>query len=135
MKLLQLDDSNSKRLAVKMVLRSIGATDCDWFTSIEEGVEALEQAIEEGAPYDAVITDMHYPIQKNGEADWKAGKYLIALLQEKQIAVPVIVLSTSRLKIENAWRTLWYDDRSDWETELRTALKEIQVKKARESRL
>ena len=134
MKLLQLDDSNSKRLAVKMVLRSAGVRDCGWFTSIEEGVEALEKAIREGDPYDAVISDMHYPIQKNGEADWKAGKYLIALLQEKQIAVPVIILSTSRLRIENAWRTLWYDERSDWEMELRTALQEIQREKARKNR-
>lgn len=134
MKLLQLDDSNSKRLAVKMVLRSIGVRDCDWFTSIEEGVEALEKAIREGDPYDAVISDMHYPIQKNGVADWKAGKYLIALLQEKEITVPVIILSTSRLRIENAWRTLWYDDRADWETELRTALQEIQREKARRNR-
>lgn len=129
MKILQLDDSNSKRMEVQSVLKRMGIRGSVWVQSVEEGVEALKQAIAEGAPFDAAITDMHYPVRAGGPAELKAGRILIQTLKEQQIDVPVIVFSTSRLQEEDAFATIWYDARANWEYDLETILKKIRSNK------
>lgn len=129
MKILQLDDSNSKRMEVQSVLKRMGIRGSVWVQSVEEGVEALKQAIAEGTPFDAAITDMHYPVRAGGLAELKAGRILIQTLKEQQIDVPVIVFSTSRLQEEDAFATIWYDARANWEYDLETILKKIRSNK------
>lgn len=129
MKILQLDDSNSKRMEVQSVLKRMGIRGSVWVQSVEEGVEALKQAIAEGAPFDAAITDMHYPVRAGGPAELKAGRILIQTLKEQQIDVQVIVFSTSRLQEEDAFATIWYDARANWEYDLETILKKIRSNK------
>lgn len=129
MKILQLDDSNSKRMEVQSVLKRMGIRGSVWVQSVEEGVTALQQAIAEGAPFDAAITDMHYPVRAGGPAELKAGRILIQTLKEQQIDVPVIVFSTSRLQEEDAFATIWYDARANWEYDLETILKKIRSNK------
>lgn len=129
MKILQLDDSNSKRMEVQSVLKRMGIRGSVWVQSVEEGFEALKQAIAEGAPFDAAITDMHYPVRAGGPAELKAGRILIQTLKEQQIDVPVIVFSTSRLQEEDAFATIWYDARANWEYDLETILKKIRSNK------
>lgn len=129
MKILQLDDSNSKRMEVQSVLKRMGIRGSVWVQSVEEGVEALKQAIAEGTPFDAAITDMHYPVRAGGPAELKAGRILIQTLKEQQIDVPVIVFSTSRLQEEDAFATIWYDARANWEYDLETILKKIRSNK------
>ncbi len=129
MKILQLDDSNSKRMEVQSVLKRMGIRGSVWVQSVEEGVAALKQAIAEGAPFDAAITDMHYPVRAGGPAELKAGRILIQTLKEQQIDVPVIVFSTSRLQEEDAFATIWYDARANWEYDLETILKKIRSNK------
>ena len=129
MKILQLDDSNSKRMEVQSVLKRMGIRGSVWVQSVEEGVEALQQAIAEGTPFDAAITDMHYPARAGGPAELKAGRILIQTLKEQKIDVPVIVFSTSRLQEEDAFATIWYDARANWEYDLETILKKIRSNK------
>lgn len=129
MKILQLDDSNSKRMEVQSVLKRMGIRGSVWVQSVEEGVTALQQAIAEGTPFDAAITDMHYPVRAGGPAELKAGRILIQTLKEQQIDVPVIVFSTSRLQEEDAFATIWYDARANWEYDLETILKKIRSNK------
>ena len=129
MKILQLDDSNSKRMEVQSVLKRMGIRGSIWVQSVEEGVAALKQAIAEGTPFDAAITDMHYPVRAGGPAELKAGRILIQTLKEQQIDVPVIVFSTSRLQEEDAFATIWYDARANWEYDLETILKKIRSNK------
>lgn len=124
MKIIQFEDTAAKRSSVKTVLRRFGVRDSAWAQSVEEGLQMMEEAASEGHPYDVIISDMYYPITKYGP-EAQAGKELIRLLQEKGIDTPVIVLSSTRFHIENSYRTLWYDERSDWERELTQVLKEI----------
>ena len=43
--------------------------------------------------------------------------------------MPVIVFSTSRLQEEDAFATIWYDARANWEYDLETILKKIRSNK------
>ncbi|MBR2263493.1 MAG: response regulator [Firmicutes bacterium] len=128
MKILQLDDSNSKRMEIQSVLKRMGIRGSLWVRSVEEGIAAAQQAIEEGAPFDAAITDMHYPVLVGGPAELKAGRVFIERLKEQEIQLPVIVFSTSRLVEEDAFATIWYDERSNWEYDLQMTLQKIRRK-------
>ena len=125
MKILQLDDSSSKRMEIQAVLKRMGIRGSVWVRSVEEGVAAAEEAIARGEPFAAAITDMHFPVQADGPAELKAGRVFIRTLQERGIDLPVIVFSTSRLAEEDAFATIWYDERANWEYDLETALKKI----------
>ena len=40
-------------------LRKMGITSVEWATSVGEGLEKIETAIQNGAPFDLAISDMH----------------------------------------------------------------------------
>ena len=71
MKVIHLEDSVDKHMKVCRELQKIGVISVEWATSVSEGLEKIEAARQEGAPYELVISDMHYPIRRGEAADWE----------------------------------------------------------------
>lgn len=120
MKVIHLEDSVDKHMKVCRELQKIGVISVEWATSVSEGLEKIEAARQEGAPYELVISDMHYPIRRGEAADWEAGEYLLKALAERNIHLPVIICSTRNYRIQGAYGSIWFSDLSDWEMELRS---------------
>ena len=74
MKIIHLEDSVDKHMEVCRELQKIGITSVEWVTNANEGLEKIETAIQNGAPFDLVISDMHYPTGRGEVADWVAGE-------------------------------------------------------------
>lgn len=69
MKIFHLEDSVDKHMEVCRELRKMGITSVEWATSVGEGLEKIETALQNGAPFDLAISDMHYPIRRGEVAD------------------------------------------------------------------
>lgn len=123
MRVLHFEDDAIKHSQISNVLKSAGFTDVTWVTSIEEGQKLLE---EQAGAFDLILSDMQFPVQKNGKIDEEAGKKLISLLKEKQIRIPIVIMSSLNYIIRDADRCIWYSDRNDWESELRAYVRNLQ---------
>ena len=102
MKILQFEDNTEKYMAIRSALDRIGTFDITWVHSVEEGVRYLDDPKKK---YDAIITDVQFPIQKAGKPDWCAGEFVI--------------------RFEKAYACIWYVDSRNWEEELKQAMKQI----------
>ena len=122
MRIIHLEDSVDKHMEVCRELRKMGITSVEWATSVGEGLEKIETAIQNGAPFDLAISDMHYPIRRGEVADWEAGEYFLKALAERNINLPVIICSTRNYRIPGAYGSVWFSDLSDWEMELRSLI-------------
>ena len=119
MRIIHLEDSVDKHMEVCRELRKMGITSVEWATSVGEGLEKIETAIQNGAPFDLAISDMHYPIRRGEIADWEAGEYFLKALAERNINLPVIICSTRNYRIPGAYGSVWFSNLSDWEMDLR----------------
>ena len=128
MRIIHLEDSVDKHMEVCRELRKMGITSVEWATSVGEGLEKIETAIQNGAPFDLAISDMHYPIRRGEIADWEAGEYFLKALAERNINLPVIICSTRNYRIPGAYGSVWFSDLSDWEMELRSLIDELSKK-------
>ena len=70
---------------------------------------------------------MYYPL-KNGGREAEAGTELLSILKDKGIDTPVIICSSARLRIREAYGCLWYSENSDWDRQLEALLRKIQEK-------
>ena len=122
MRIIHLEDSVDKHMEVCRELRKMGITSVEWATNVGEGLEKIETAIQNGAPFDLAISDMHYPIRRGEVADWEAGEYFLKALAERNINLPVIICSTRNYRIPGAYGSVWFSDLSDWEMELRSLI-------------
>lgn len=122
MKIIHLEDSVDKHMEVCRELQKMGITSVEWVTCVNEGLEKIETAIKNGAPFDLAISDMHYPIRRGEVADWEAGEYFLKALAERNINLPVIICSTRNYRIPGAYGSVWFSDLSDWEMELRSLI-------------
>lgn len=122
MRIIHLEDSVDKHMEVCRELRKMGITSVEWATSVGEGLEKIETAIQNGAPFDLAISDMHYPIRRGEIADWEAGEYFLKALAERNINLPVIICSTRNYRIPGAYGSVWFSDLSDWEMDLRNLI-------------
>lgn len=126
MRIIQLDDSSTKRMDVQAVLRQARITGTFWAQSVEEGIQEIKAAIDRGEPYDVAISDMHFPILKDARPDFAAGPEFVRQVKELGINLPVIVLSSSRKPVEGAYAMLWYHEKNNWEMELLQILRKLQ---------
>ncbi len=126
MKLIHLEDTVEKQVKIARILRDMGESDITWVATVEEGIEEIEKAIENGTPFQMAISDMHYPLTKRGIADEDAGEIFLAKLKERKIDLPVIICSSIRLRMRGTYGCLWYSEltSSDWEMELRNLIQQ-----------
>ena len=122
MTIIHLEDSFDKHMEVYRELQKMGIARVEWATNVGEGLEKIETAIQNGAPFDLAISDMHYPIRRGEVADWKAGEYFLKALAERNIKLPVIICSTRNYRIPGAYGSVWFSDLSDWEIDLRNLI-------------
>ena len=76
-------------------------------------------------PISLIITDMHYPIERVGEAVPDAGNQLIKRLQSEDINIPVIVCSSVPYQIPEILGTIWYDERRDLNRDIKELLDKL----------
>ena len=96
MKVLNVEDNPIKHCHIKRALEYCGAKTVDCCNNLQEGLEALKEAITTEKKYDLLVTDMSYPLVKGGEADGQAGEQLIRRIREEGIEIPIIICSTRR---------------------------------------
>ena len=83
MKVLNFEDSVYKANAIRKVLNQCGVAKIELVSNVEDGLQMLKNAEDAGAPFDLIITDMHYPMKQGAVSDTEAGEKLVQLLQEQ----------------------------------------------------
>lgn len=124
-KVIHLEDSILKHIAISCVLKAIGISAIARVGNLDEGIRRIETEAISGTPFDLVITDMHFPLRSGGEASWKAGEIVLEKLREREIEIPVIVCSSMNMKVPGAYGCVWYSELRDWEKELKELVERI----------
>ena len=122
MNILYAEDSNEKYMSVMMALKPEKTINIKRVSSVFDAIDAIKNTDE---PFDAILTDMRYPLSNVGDVDDEAGIELIHRLKEENVDIPVIVLSSVNYKIDEAHKTLWYSNLNPWDKELISVLKNI----------
>lgn len=118
-KVLNIEDLAIKHVAVRRALERCGVVRVDHATTAMEGLAMIDAAIEEGKPYDLLVSDMYYPIFP-GEGEAQAGYYVIEELQNKGIDIPIVVCSSARLVIPEIVGCIHYSPhRNDLDADMR----------------
>lgn len=125
LKTINFEDEAIKHSEIKRVLEDHRIPEHVWVESVEDGMEKIEEAAKAGIPFGLIITDMHYPVERRGESDAHAGEKLIEMLQEKELAIPVIVCSSQNYKIPGAYANVWYSEKNNWEWQLGQLIDQI----------
>ena len=118
-KVLNIEDLATKHVAVRRALERCGVVTVDHAVTAIEGLAMVDAAIEEGKPYDLLVTDMYYPIYP-GEGEVQAGYYVMEELQNKGIDIPIVVCSSARLVIPEIVGCIHYSPyRNDLDADMR----------------
>lgn len=127
MRIIHLEDDVIKFSTIKRVLLDVGIKNEDivWVNNVEDGIEQIEKAIEEGNPFALAITDQHYPLKKGMKADIDAGEIFIQTVQNKGMTLPIIVCSSMDMEYRNVYGNVWYSERSNWELELQAYVRKL----------
>ena len=123
-RILYVEDSNEKYMAVSMSMKSMGFKAPVRKTNLSEAIDEIVGAKESGEAFDVVITDMNYPLAPGEPENEGSGEILIDRLQEKGIDVPVIVISSFNYNVEKAFRSIWFVKSRNWEDDLERAIQE-----------
>lgn len=121
MKILNIEDTATKHADITRALRKSGVTDIDWAKNLEDGLAMLRDP---SVTYDLVITDMYYPIEPGG-FETEAGTILIDKMREMQLSIPIIVCSSTHLRIPGVLGTVYYAPRADWERQLQELMQTL----------
>lgn len=117
-KVLNIEDSPSKHVAVRRALERCGVPYVDHADNAVDGLDMVEAAIAEGKPYDLIVSDMYFPMSKGG-MEVQAGMYVIEELQARGIDVPVVVCSSARMVIPEIVGCIHYSARNDLDADMR----------------
>ena len=125
LKILHLEDNAMKQTAIARVLHDVCEAEIDWVTDVASGMKKIEEIKEQGDMYDLVITDMQYPLKKGTGIDEDAGEVFIGQMKDQNVEIPIIVCSSMRLRMREAYGCVWYHERNDWEMELRGMVRNL----------
>ncbi len=125
LKILHLEDNAMKQTAIARVLHDVCEAEIDWVTDVASGMKKIEEIKEQGDMYDLAITDMQYPLKKGTGIDEDAGGVFIGRMKDQNVEIPIIVCSSMRLRIREAYGCVWYHERNDWEMELRGMVRNL----------
>lgn len=124
-KVLNLEDTMSKHAAVLRSLNKCGIQNVDHAATAMEGLAMMEASIEEGVPYDVIVSDMYFPIFPR-ERITDAGNYVIEELRNRGIDVPIIVCSSCRLHIPEIVGCIHYNEfRGDLDSDMREMIDRV----------
>ena len=123
-KVLNIEDTLFKHIAIKRALNRAGVPFVDEATNGDKGLAMIETSIAEGEPYDLIITDMHFPIY--GEDDVQAGMKVIHELKRRGIDIPVVLCSSLRYDIPEVVECIFFNEKlRDINADIREMLKKI----------
>ncbi len=125
MKILILEDSNEKYMALVRVLKRCGEENVSWVGNRADGLALLQEAAQSGKPFDLAITDMHYPPAPAAPAEFDCGRRLPVMLAENGLSVKTVLCSSVRYQVPGFDACLWFVPNSDWESELRDILQRL----------
>lgn len=125
LKILHLEDNAMKQTAIARVLHDVCEAEIDWVTDVASGMKKIGEIKEQGDMYDLAITDMQYPLKKGTGIDEDAGEVFIGRMKDQNVEIPIIVCSSMRLRIREAYGCVWYHERNDWEMELRGMVRNL----------
>lgn len=118
-KVLNIEDSIPKHVDVKRALERCGVPRIDHAMTAMAALALIDEAIEEGRPYDLVVSDMYFP-RFPGDGESRSGEYVIEELQNKGINVPIIVCSSARLVLPDVVGCIHYNPyRNDLDADMR----------------
>lgn len=118
-KVLNIEDTMSKHVDVVRALNRCGVPNVVHAATAVEALDMIEKAIEGGMPYDAIVSDMYFPISPGG-METQAGMYVIEELEARGIDVPVIVCSSARMVIPDIVGCIHYSPyRNDLDADMR----------------
>lgn len=127
-KVLNFEDSIPKHVDVKRALERCGIPVIDHAMSAMAGLAMIDTAIEEGKPYDLIVSDMYFP-KFPGDGESRSGEYVIDELQARGIDIPVIVCSSARLVLEDVVGCIHYNPyRNDLDADMRELVDMIRNK-------
>lgn len=119
-KIINIEDSIGKHWDINRALGWNGYPDAELATTAEEGIHMIEKAIDDGEPFELLITDMHFSV--NGVDDTKAGLYVIEELKRRGIEIPIIVCSSVRYNIQEIVGCIFYNRSRDLNWDFREVL-------------
>jgi len=108
LRVLVIDDDVFKANDVRKALEFCGVRNVTTVWDQESAWEEIDRADRTGRPFGLAVTDMHYPVNKGEDADWRAGTIFLEELQRRGIRLPVIVCSSMNLRIPEALGCVWY---------------------------
>ncbi len=123
LKILNLEDNAIKSSKIARVAKSICPAKIDWVRNLEDGLELIDQAGEDGN-YDVIISDMRYPLYAGGD-DYDSGDELVKELEKRNSTIPVVICSTIKYDYsgtDNVIGAVQYQENGDWDIELETIL-------------
>lgn len=109
-KVIIIEDNIFKAVAIERVLRDYGITEIDLARTGDTGLTKIEKAVNTEKSYDLIITDMHFSIF--GEVNARAGEVVMTELKKRGIVIPVVVCSSHRYDIPEAFACVFYNDQS-----------------------
>lgn len=108
-RVLNIEDTMTKHMAVRRSLNKCGITDIDHATTAMEGLAMIDIAIEEENPYSLIVLDMYFPIFPR-ERMTQAGLYVMEELKNRNIEIPIIICSSVRLSIPEVVGCIYYNE-------------------------
>ena len=106
MKILIIEDSNEKYMALNRVLKRIGIIDPTWVTNLQDGLKLIIEEENKSEPFGA-------------PSDYRSGKKLAEAILEQDLSPKVVLCSSQRYDIPGVYACVWYSKFGDWEGDLR----------------
>lgn len=122
-RILNIEDTIGKHWDINRALEWNRCPKADNATTAEEGIKMIEEALENGNPYELLITDMHFPAR--GVLDENAGMYVIEELKNKGIDIPIIVCSSVRYRIPDILGCVFYSRSCDLSWDFKDLLSKL----------
>lgn len=113
MRILVIEDEPDKYFEVHWALEYSGVSEIDRARNQKDGFDLIYENIKNGSLYDAVVTDMQYPLEQGASIDQEADFKLIGRFKEEGISIPVIICSRLDYSEPEVFGTVWCDDRRD----------------------
>ena len=103
LKILIVEDNILKFSKIRRVLNDLCHAEIEHVEALEPAKKMFIEALNKNEFYDLVVTDVHFPNEKNGSEVADAGFQLIEYVQEKRPEQPIIVCSSCH-RVPFAWR-------------------------------
>ena len=125
LKILIVEDNILKFSKIRRVLNDLCHAEIEHVEALEPAKKMFIEALNKNEFYDLVVTDVHFPNEKNGSEVADAGFQLIEYMKEKRPEQPIIVCSSVRYSAQGILGTVLYSDNTDLRFEFQKIIDKI----------